>query len=122
MRAEAGEYVAVHPGRHPKFHVVLMPPAAGTTNSAPFVSGEARVHDNDQRNTWHARERVAPISTALNFASRGLVLGAGTVILGAVRSGGVEKLAGQEARVLALLSAAYGTAIAPSVLGNVGVQ
>jgi hypothetical protein len=71
------------------------------------------------RNAWHARERVIPISPAMQFASEGLILGAGTVVVAAEGSRRLRSLQGQEARVLALLSAAYGKAVAPSVVGNI---
>ena len=58
-------------------------------------------------------------ATKKRLASEGLVLGAGTVLVptGSLRR--LQSLEGQEARVLALLSAAYGRAVAPSVLGNI---
>jgi len=71
------------------------------------------------RNAWHARKRVVPISPVLNLTPEGLVLGAGTVLVPADGPRRLKSLRGQEARVLALLSAAYGRAIAPSVLGNI---
>lgn len=37
--------------------------------------------DDGPRNVRHARKRAVPISTLLNFAPAGLVLGAGTVLL-----------------------------------------
>ena len=45
--------------------------------------------------------------------------GAGTVVVAAEGSRRVRSLQGHEARVLALLSAAYGNAVAPSVVGNI---
>jgi hypothetical protein len=71
------------------------------------------------RNAWRARERAVPTSPAMHFASEGLMLGAGTVVVAAEGSRRLRSLQGQEARVLALLSAAYGKAVAPSVLGNI---
>jgi hypothetical protein len=53
------------------------------------------------------------------FAPEGLVLGAGTVLVAAEGARRLTSLDGQEARVLALLSAAYGKAVAPAVLGNI---
>jgi hypothetical protein len=50
---------------------------------------------------------------------KGLLLGAGTVVVPAGAPRRLHSLRGQEARVLALLSAAYGKAIAPSVIGNI---
>jgi hypothetical protein len=77
------------------------------------------VLDKRLREAWHARERGVPISTELNFAPEGLVLGAGTLLLRAEGPRRLQNLAGREGRVLALLSAAYGKAVAPSVLGNI---
>jgi hypothetical protein len=71
------------------------------------------------RNAWHAREQAIAISPVLTLAPQGLVLGAGTVLVPADGSRRLQSLKGQEARVLALLSAAYGRAVAPSVLGNI---
>jgi hypothetical protein len=71
------------------------------------------------RNAWFARERAVVISPVLMLAPQGLVLGAGTVLVSADGSRRLQNLAGQEARVLALLSTAYGGAVAPSVLGNI---
>jgi hypothetical protein len=53
------------------------------------------------------------------FSPDGLALGAGTILLSAVGPRRLADLQGEEARLLALLSAAYGKAISPSVLGNV---
>jgi hypothetical protein len=47
------------------------------------------------------------------------VLGAGTVLVPAHEARRLASLDGQEARVLALLSAAYRKAVAPAVLGNI---
>jgi hypothetical protein len=71
------------------------------------------------RDEWHARLRAVPIYPIMTFAPDGLVLGAGTVLVPASGSRQLQKLRGQEARLLALLSAAYGKALAPSVLGNI---
>jgi hypothetical protein len=71
------------------------------------------------RNAWRARERAVAISPVLTLAPEGLVLGAGTVLAPVNGSRRLQSLEGQEARVLALLSVAYGKAIAPSVLGNI---
>lgn len=75
--------------------------------------------DDRLRNAWLARERSVPISTVLNFAPDGLVLGAGTVLLHAEGPRRLQTLEGQEARVLALLSAAYRRAVGPAVLSNI---
>jgi hypothetical protein len=71
------------------------------------------------RNAWYARERTVVISPVLTFAPQGLVLGAGTVLVPADGSHRLQSLESQEARVLALLSVAYGRTVAPSVLGNI---
>jgi hypothetical protein len=68
---------------------------------------------------WQARLRVAPIASALTLTTEGLVLGAGTVLVAATAPRRLTSLRGQEPRVLALLAAAYGKPIAPSVLGNI---
>jgi hypothetical protein len=60
-----------------------------------------------------------PISTVLHLTSEGLVLGAGTLLVAADVARGLSSLRGREARVLALLSAAYNRAVPPSVLGNI---
>jgi hypothetical protein len=79
---------------------------------------EERVHEQ-LRNAWHARKRLVPISPVLTLTPEGLVLGAGTVLVPADGPRRLQSVQGREARVLALLSAAFGKAIAPSVLGNI---
>jgi hypothetical protein len=54
-----------------------------------------------------------------DFHIPGLVLGAGTVLVPVDGPCRLHSLQGGQARVLALLSAAYGRAVAPSVLGNI---
>lgn len=71
------------------------------------------------RDAWSVQKRAAPISPALHFSPDGLVLGAGTILLPAVGHRRLAKVEGEQARLLALLSATYGRAIAPSVLGNI---
>jgi hypothetical protein len=71
------------------------------------------------RNAWRARKRAVPIRPVLNLTPEGLVLGAGTVMVPADGARRLRSMRGQETRVLALLSAAYGKAVAPSVLGNI---
>ena len=68
---------------------------------------------------WHACKRAVPIYPVMTFAPNGLVLGAGTILLQAEGPRQLQSLRGQEARVLALLAAAYGKAVAPAVLGNI---
>ncbi len=74
--------------------------------------------DQQLREAWYARERAFPIYPVLHLAPEGLVLGAGTVLVPAQEARQLTSLDGREARVLALLSAAYGKAVAPAVLGN----
>lgn len=68
---------------------------------------------------WCFRERAFPISPVPTLTTEGLVLGAATVLLSAEESRRLKSVDGDELRVLALLSAAYGRAIAPAVLGNI---
>jgi hypothetical protein len=77
------------------------------------------VLDQQLRDKWHARERAAPIHPAMTFAAEGLVLGAGTILLPAEGIRRLKSVRGQEQRILALLSAAHGKAVSPSVLGNI---
>jgi hypothetical protein len=78
-----------------------------------------RVLHEQLRNAWQGRERALQISPVLHLAPQGLVLGAGTVLLAADGPRRLTKLDGQEARVLALLAAAYCRPVAPRVLGNI---
>jgi hypothetical protein len=71
------------------------------------------------KNAWRLRERAFPISPVLMLTPEGLVLGAGTIVLPTEESRQLKSVGGDELRVLALLSAAYGRAIAPGVLGNI---
>jgi hypothetical protein len=71
------------------------------------------------RDAWLARKRAAPISPDLHFAPEGLVLGAGTILLPAEGHRRLANVEAYQARLLALLSATYGKAISPSVLGNI---
>ncbi len=71
------------------------------------------------RDDWHERERVVPIHPLMTFAPEGLVLGAGTIRIPSEGPRRLHSLQGRQAHVLALLSAAYGKAVAPSVLGNI---
>ena len=74
---------------------------------------------DQSREEWRTRAHAVPISEALRFVPEGLVLGAGTVLIAADGVRRLKNPKGQEARVLALLSAAYGKALVPSVLGNI---
>jgi hypothetical protein len=71
------------------------------------------------RDAWSVRKRTVPIRPVLHFSPDGLVLGAATILLPAVGYRRLAKVEGAEARLLALLSATFGRAIAPSVLGNI---
>jgi hypothetical protein len=71
------------------------------------------------REAWRAHLACVPISHELTFTPDGLVLGAGTVLVETQVGRLLKSVKGQEARVLALFSAAYGRAVAPSVLGNI---
>jgi hypothetical protein len=75
--------------------------------------------DEQLRNAWRWRERAVPISAVPTLTSEGLVLGAGTVLIPTEGSRRLKSFEGQELNLLALLSAAYGRPIAPSVLGNI---
>jgi hypothetical protein len=70
------------------------------------------------RDVRSVRKRAVALSPCLHLAPEGLVLGAGTVLLPA-DGRRLKNLQGQEARILALLSAAFGDAVSPSVLGNI---
>ena len=65
------------------------------------------------REEMRMRAHAVPISEAPRFMPEGLVLGAGTVLIAADGARRLKGVKGQEARLLALLSAAYGTAVAP---------
>jgi hypothetical protein len=65
-----------------------------------------------------ARE-PALASPAMILTPQGLTLGAGTILVPAEGARKLKSLKGREQQILALLSAAYGTAVAPSVLGNI---
>ena len=71
------------------------------------------------RDAWYAQERAVSISPVMKFTHDGLVLGAGTVLVGRDGARRLQSLKGHEAKLLALLSAAYGKAVAPAALGNI---
>lgn len=73
----------------------------------------------DIQAAWQARLHAVPIAPALTLTAEGLLLGAGTVLVAATAPRRLGSLQGQEPRVLALLAAAYGKSVAPSVLGNI---
>ena len=66
-----------------------------------------------------ARACAAFASPAMIFTPQGLMLGAGTILVPAEGIRKLKSLKGQEQQVLALLSVAYSTAVAPSVLSNI---
>jgi hypothetical protein len=77
------------------------------------------VLNQQRRDGSRAFERYVPISSVLKIAPEGLVLGAGTVLLQADAPRQLRSPKGCEARLLALLSAAYGRVVPPAVLGNI---
>ncbi len=77
------------------------------------------MRDQQLRDAWHARECAVSISPSPTFKPEGLVLGASTVLIAADGRRQPQSLEGQETRLLALLSATYGRAVAPAVLGNI---
>jgi hypothetical protein len=68
---------------------------------------------------WSLQKRSVPIIPALYFSPDGLAFGAGTILLPAVGPRRLANLHGEETRLFALLSATFGKAIPPSVLGNI---
>lgn len=71
------------------------------------------------RKDWHAREQVVPLNDGPCFTRDELVMGAGTVLVPAVTQRHLEDIGGQEARILALLSAAYGRMVPSLALGSI---
>jgi hypothetical protein len=67
---------------------------------------------------WRARAARVPIEPAPTFNDEGLILGAGTVLVRAARTGSAW-LEGEQPRVLALLSAAYGRVVDLEALAHV---
>lgn len=71
-------------------------------------------------NDWIARLRRGSLDPMPRFTEHGIIWGAGTVLL--ARDGGgrrLQKVKGQEARLVALLSAACGEVLPSSVVGNI---
>jgi hypothetical protein len=72
------------------------------------------------REDWLARLRNGLIDPLPRFAEHGLMLGAGTVLLARESRGRrLQQVEGQEARLVALLSAALGEVLPVSVAGNI---
>jgi hypothetical protein len=71
------------------------------------------------RDDWLARLRNGPIDPVPRFAEQGIILGAGTVLLACDGDRRLQQVKGQEARLLALLSAACGEVLPGSVAGNI---
>jgi hypothetical protein len=76
------------------------------------------LHESLSR-AWSVQKRAVPIIPSLYFSPDGLAFGAGTILLPAVAPRCLANLQGEEARLLALLSATFGKAISPSVLGSI---
>lgn len=68
---------------------------------------------------WRVREQSVALIPVPSFTEEGLVLGAGTVLVPAEANRDLQPLQGQEARPLALLSAAYGAPVSPAVLRGI---
>jgi hypothetical protein len=77
------------------------------------------VLEEQLRDAWQRRARNVPIQSVLHFTPQGLAFGAGTILVPADGKRRLKKLRGQESQVLALLSAAYGKAVSPALLGNI---
>jgi hypothetical protein len=68
---------------------------------------------------WSVQKLAVPIIPTLYFSPEGLALGAGTILSPAIGPRCLANLQGDEARLLTLLSATFGKAISPSVLGSI---
>lgn len=68
---------------------------------------------------WRSGKLGVSVNPAMTFSPDGLVLGAGTVIVPMEGTRRLQSLQGQEARILALLSAFYDRPTALSALGNI---
>jgi hypothetical protein len=77
------------------------------------------VLEEQLRDAWQTRVRNVPIQSVLHLTPEGLAFGAGTILVPTDTNRRLKKLRGQESRILALLSAAYGKAVSPTVLGNI---
>jgi hypothetical protein len=80
---------------------------------------EAGVLVERLRREWDAQVGTASIHAVMGFEPEGLTLGVGTILVPALAKRQLQGLAGQEARLLALLSAAHECAVIPAVLGNI---
>jgi hypothetical protein len=80
---------------------------------------EKHVLNQQPRDPFRARDTIAFASPMMVLTPQGLVLGAGTVLLPAEGARKLKSLKGSEQQLLALLSAAYGVAVAPTVIGNI---
>jgi hypothetical protein len=80
---------------------------------------EKHVLNQQPRDPFRARDTIAFASPMMVLTPLGLVLGAGTVLLPAEGARKLKSLKGSEQQLLALLSAAYGVGVAPTVLGNI---
>jgi hypothetical protein len=75
---------------------------------------------NEQpRDPLRAREPILFASPMMMLTPQGLMLGAGTILVPADGVRKLQSLKGREQQVLALLSAAYGVAVSPTVIGNI---
>lgn len=78
------------------------------------------MHLEQLRKRWRACEAATPIDATMRFNAQGLVLGAGAVLAANQnRSGRDIRLEGGEARLLALLGAAYGRVADEGALGHI---
>jgi hypothetical protein len=80
---------------------------------------EKHVRYQQPRDSSRAREPIVFASPMMMLTPRGLMLGAGTILVAAEATRKLKSLKGREQAVLALLSAAYGSAVEPSVLSNI---
>jgi hypothetical protein len=80
---------------------------------------EKHVLYEQRRDRTLARDPITLASPAMVLTPQGLMLGAGTILVAAEGARKLQSLKGREQHVLALLSAAYDKAVAPSVLGNI---
>jgi hypothetical protein len=80
---------------------------------------EKHVLYEQRRDRALARDPITLPSPAMVLTPQGLMLGAGTILVAAEGVRKLQSLKGREQHALALLSAAYDKAVAPSVLGNI---